>query len=154
MRRGRIAKATLWALIVLLGLSGSLGPRLAAQGAQDKNNNPPPEAEKSAKKAANTKLHITVTAGQPSQPVHAAHVDVSWEEDNVPGVTKITDQTGVVDFLDVTRGKVLIQVIAQHWQSSGVRCKLKKDTETVRITLVKQDSPPVAPDMTCEPYAQ
>lgn len=150
MRRGRIAKGTLWALIVLLGFSGSLQSRLAAQGTQG-NNNPPQEAEKSAKKAANTKLHIAVIAGQPSQPVQAAHVDVKWEEANVPSMTKITDQTGVVDFLDVPRGKVLIQVIAQHWQSGGVRCKLKKEIETVTITLVKQDSPPVASVMTCEP---
>jgi hypothetical protein len=150
MKRGFITRAALLAVIMLLGLPGNSLPLPAAQGTQDQNNSPPKEAEKPESKK--TKLHIVVTAGQPAAPVQAAHVDVSSQEDHpdLPAI-KITDPSGVVD-LDVPRGKVLIQVIAQHWSTDGVYCKLTKKNETVRFTLVSNSSPQVAPIVTCDVY--
>jgi hypothetical protein len=153
MRRGAITNAVLWALIILFGLPGSLQPPLAAQGTQGDHDNPPKDAEKPATKEASTRLHIAVTALKSATPVQGARVELSWEGDNVPAVTKITDQKGVVD-LEARRGKVLIQVIAtaQHLESDGVFCVLKKDLETIRFTLVEKNTAPVAPVKTCETY--
>ena len=152
MRTGAITNAALWALIILLGLPGSLQSPLAAQGTQGGHDNPPKEAEKPAAKEPSTKLHIAVTTSKPATPVQGARVELSWEGE-VPAVTKITDQKGVVD-VETRRGKVLIQVIAsaQHLESEGVRCILKKDVETIRFTLVEKNAASVAPFMTCETY--
>jgi hypothetical protein len=152
MKTGVIANAVLWALIILLGLPGSLQPPLAAQETQGGHDNPPKEAEKPAAKEPSTKLHIAVTTSKSATPVQGARVELSWEGD-VPAVTKITDQKGVVD-LETRRGKVLIQVIAtaQHLESEGVRCILKKDNETIRFTLVEKNTAAVDPVKTCETY--
>jgi hypothetical protein len=151
MKRRTIAKAALGALIVAFGLPCDMQLRVEAQGTPENAASPPNPAET---KKVKTKLRVAVIAGNPPEPVQGARVELTWEENkDEPNIVKMTDKKGAAD-MEVARGKVLIQVIAnaQHWRSNGLRCILQKETESVRITLVKDNTPPVDTVKTCESY--
>jgi hypothetical protein len=134
MKRGSIGKLALLALfmLVLLGARTQSSP----QESQDENNPPPQEPDKAVKKRATTKLHVVVTAGQDPKPIAAAQVDVTSKEEGVTfSASARTDTGGVADFLTVPRGKVLIQVVARHWNAGGVLRNLQGEKETVEIKL-------------------
>jgi hypothetical protein len=134
MKRGSIGKLALLALfmLVLLGARTQSSP----QESQDENNSPPQEPDKAVKKRATTKLHVVVTAGQDPKPIAAAQVDVTSKEEGVTfSASARTDTGGGADFLTVPRGKVLIQVVARHWNAGGVLRNLQGEKETVEIKL-------------------
>jgi hypothetical protein len=134
MKKGSIGKFAVLALFVLVLLC-SARAQSSPQGSQDENNSQPKESEKPVKKRETTKLHVVVTAGEDPKPIAAAQVDVTSKEEGVNFSTSArTDSDGGVD-LTVPRGKVLIQVIAQHWNSGGVLRNLKGEKETVEIKL-------------------
>ena len=133
MKRGSIGKLALLALfmLVLLGARTQSSP----QESQDENNSPPKESDKAVKKRATTKLHVVVTAGQDPKPIAAAQVDVTSKEEGVTfSASARTDNGGGAD-LTVPRGKVLIQVVARHWNAGGVLRNLQGEKETVEIKL-------------------
>jgi hypothetical protein len=97
-------------------------------------------AEKTPEKAdaveMSTKLKVIVT-GDDDKPVAGGQVDILSEEENVQFHRVMrTDGGGVVEIV-VPRGKVRIQVVAQHWNSSGVRRKLEGEQELVSIKLTR-----------------
>jgi len=96
--------------------------------------------EKPDSKKLTTKLRIEVTAGETGTPVAAAQVDVSSEDENSKFHRVLrTDQKGIVE-VEVPRITVLIQVTAPHWDTGGVRRKLKTQSETIQIKLVRNSA--------------
>jgi hypothetical protein len=140
MPRKLIVTVVVMASFAMLALTAAARPASSKQEAQKENN----DAAKKPESKSLTKLHIAVTAGNPAAPVQAAHVDVTSEEAGVDyHKIVVTDHDGVAD-IEVPRGRILIQVTAQHFEISGDRRTLTKATETVDIKLVKR-SPTEAP---------
>lgn len=123
------AALALFTLFVLAGARAQSPP----QAPQDESSPQPKDTAKSPKKT--TKLHVVVTGGEDLKPVAHAQVDVSWKEEGETTSTSAhTDPEGVAD-LTVPRGKVQIQVIAEHWSSGGTFQDLQGEKETVKVKL-------------------
>jgi hypothetical protein len=137
MKKELIGKFGVLALFMLVLVAGTQAQ--SPQESQDKDNSPPNQPEKAAKKKATTKLHVVVTAvvtaGEDPKPIAGAQVDVTWKEEGVDdSASGHTGEDGGVD-LTVPRGKVLIQVIARHWNLGGASRDLQAEKETVEIRL-------------------
>ena len=129
------------ALFVILALPCAALPQFSQQQAQEENKDAEKKQDEHEAKKTLTKLYVKVTAGEQATPIQAAQVDVTSEEEGVNYHRIVrTDRDGKAD-LDVPRGKVLVQVTAQHWDTGGTRCKLKEQEEKVEINLVKRKQP-------------
>jgi hypothetical protein len=127
-----LAALALFALILSAGAQAQSPP----QTSQDESSSQPKDTAKSPKKT--TKLHVVVTAGEDPKPVAHAQVDVTWKgEGETISTSAHTDPGGMAD-LTVPRGKVQIQVIAEHWSSGGTFQDLQGEKETVKIKLSVQ----------------
>jgi archaellin len=105
---------------------------------------PPPAADggtpakEAPRPARTTKLHIIVRGGPGATPISAAKVEVtSQEEGSNFSARAHTGADGGADLV-VPRGKVLIQVIAAHWDVGGASPVLQQDKQTVEINLAVQ----------------
>lgn len=135
--KGLVGKFAILALFTLI-VSGAAGAQRSPQEPQNETGSQPNGPDKTAKKRETTKLHVVVTAGQDPQPVAHAQVDVtSKEEGDDFSASAHTDSDGGAD-LTVPRGKVLIQVIAEHWPVGGALQTLQGEKETVKIKLSVQ----------------
>jgi hypothetical protein len=132
--KNSVMEATSLAALALVLLAGA-HPQTSTQPPGDQNSPPPAEGARPARQRATTKLHVVVTAGDDNKPVAAAQVDVNSREEGVSfSATMRTNSSGGADFV-VPRGKMLIQVIAQHWNADGVIKTLQGEKETVEIKL-------------------
>jgi hypothetical protein len=87
-----------------------------------------------------TKLRVEVTAGEEPEAVSGAEVFVQpADEDHPDGRSLRTDKKGVVTFLKVPRGNVLIQVTADGYERFGSRYDLDEESKTIAVTLSKRN---------------
>jgi hypothetical protein len=134
MKNRSIIKAKRLAALALLLLGGAYS-QTSTQPPSEQNNPTPAEEARPPRQRPTTKLHVLVTAGDDNKPVAAAQVDVNSREEGVNfSATMRTNSNGGADFV-VPRGKVLIQVVAQHWNADGVIKSLQGDREIVEIKL-------------------
>lgn len=108
------------------------------QEPQTENKDAEKKQDKPEIKKVFTKLHVKITAGNNSAPIQAAKVNVKSEEEGV-SYDKVfwTDHEGKVD-VDVPRGRVRVQVTAQHWDNGGTQRTLREQEETVEIKLARK----------------
>ena len=95
-----------------------------------------------AKPQKPTRLRIEVTAGEKNHPVENASVYVKYAQERALTKDKKiemnlkTNRDGVAK-VDIPRGKVLVQVIAEGWKPFGRWYDLEEDEQTIKIRLEK-----------------
>jgi hypothetical protein len=127
---GKIGVSTLFVLVWLGTVSLQSSPRAPQEGKDSQT-----DSEKPAKKNETTQLHVVVISAQNNKPIKAAQVDVtSTDEDLKFSKTVRTGNDGVIDLI-VPRGNMLIQAIADHFDTNGEVRNLQAEKERVEIKL-------------------
>lgn len=126
----------------LIGLLALAAPGMGAQqGHPPPSSAPAPPAEKEKDKT--TTLKIVVTGGEKDQPVENASVYIRYREarflrkDRQIELNLKTNREGVAVMPDLPRGTVLIQVVAEGWNTYGHYFVLDQAQQVVRIHLEK-----------------
>ncbi len=115
------------------GAQASASPQAAGQKDQKKKD----DAERT------TTLKIVVTGGDKNQPVENASVYIRYREarflrkDRQIELNLKTNREGVAQMPDLPRGTVLIQVVAEGWNTFGHYYTLDQDRQTIQIHLEK-----------------
>jgi uncharacterized protein YfaS (alpha-2-macroglobulin family) len=109
-------------LTMILLLSAAL-PCLAAE-------------EGAAKRKETAALRLEVSSeGKPVRGigVFVMNEEARWSEQDT------TDSRGLVNFREVPRGKVLVQIIEKEWKDFGQYYSLGKAEESIRVALERRD---------------
>jgi hypothetical protein len=112
-----------------------LGSILIAQPQDPNRDNPKPDPN------ATTRLRIEVTCGEKSAPLDMASVYVRYETKHL--ITKNehnemnikTNHEGIAIAMDIPRGKILVQVVADGWKSFGKWYEATENEQTIKIHL-------------------
>lgn len=97
----------------------------------------PEEAEMHAA-GGSAQLGVKVIAGSPPKPVSGATVSVALKgRDDEFDQEKKTNAGGTVVIKKVPKGKVVIQVTAEGWATSGIEFDVRDDKSTATVTLKK-----------------
>ena len=127
---------------VLPASAASLPPQ-----AKDPPAKPDPPAKSDPPKSAKHPqaelftIHIEVTAGDKNKPVDSASVYVRFKEDPDSKSDKLTEMDlktsaeGKVRVPYVPKGRILIQVVAEHWKTYGKWFDLTEDDQVFKIHL-------------------
>lgn len=128
--------------------AGSSAPAQEAPPPPD--STPPPDSGKAKKEkkdkddapaAIASWLDIEVVGGADKTPVTEASVYVKFTEVHKHGKDQKlefdvkTNQEGVARAPDIPQGKVLIQIVAQGWESFGQYYEVDQDQQTIHIEL-------------------
>jgi hypothetical protein len=92
--------------------------------------------EGGSKRNETTNLRIEVSSeGKPVRGigVFVMNEEFRWSDQDT------TDSRGLVNFSEVPRGKVLVQIIEKEWKDFGQYYNLGKTEETIRVGLEKKD---------------
>lgn len=128
------------AIVFMLAVAFGLPAAAQANGSKDKSKD---------KKADNTpvNLRIHVVGGTKKEPVVNASVYLRFKEKRallflLHKKSKVeldlkTDDKGYASFNELPPGKVLIQVVAPHWQTFGQYYELHGEKQTILIKLHK-----------------
>jgi hypothetical protein len=92
--------------------------------------------EGGSKRKETTNLRIEVSSE--GKPVRGIGVFVMNEEPRWSD-QDTTDGRGLVNFSEVPRGKVLVQIVEKEWKDFGKYYNLGKAEETIRVGLDKKD---------------
>ncbi len=123
--------------LVFAGLAALLCPSWLLAQSSEKSSKDKPKEE------GTTRLRLEVTAGEANTPVENASIYVRYIEERKLAKDKKVEQNwktnrdGVVKIPNLPRGKVLIQVIAEHWKTFGQWYELDQDEQTIKIRLQK-----------------
>jgi|GEM_PF-1564978 hypothetical protein len=99
--------------------------------------------KKREEKDRTTTLKVVVTGGDNNEPVENASVYIRYREtrflrkDRQIELNLKTNREGVVQMPDLPRGTVLIQVVAEGWNTFGHYYTLDQDRQTIQIHLEK-----------------
>jgi hypothetical protein len=112
-----------------------LGSILFAQAKDPNKENPKPDSN------ATTRLRIEVTSGEKSAPLDMASVYVRYVVKHIIGKDEHvemnikTNREGVAIAMDIPRGKVLVQVVAEGWKAFGQWYDAAENEQTIKIHL-------------------
>jgi hypothetical protein len=126
-------------LSVAMFAAALLGSIVFAQAKDPNKDNPKPDPN------ATTRLRIEVTTGEKESPLDMASVYVRYDIKHTIGKDEHiemnikTNRDGVAIAMDVPRGKVLVQVVADGWKSFGKWYDTTENEQTIKIHL---DRPP------------
>jgi hypothetical protein len=124
-------------ILILLSLALCIAMDLRAQ---DKGGDTSGKTDSAAR---DSRLTITVTAGEDKKPVDSASVYVKYVEERKYGKDKKiemnlkTNLSGVCHVPVLPPGKFLIQVIAPGWKTFGEYYDISQVEQTIHIELVR-----------------
>lgn len=139
----KLVRSSACAAAIAFLLTLALGLPAAAQAAGTKDKS------KDNKKSDDTpvSLRIHVVGGAKQEPVVNASVYLRFKEKRallflLHKKSKVeldlkTDDKGYASFNELPQGKVLIQVVAPHWQTFGQYYELNEEKQTIVIKLHK-----------------
>ncbi|HVN10373.1 MAG TPA: hypothetical protein VMV61_15470 [Patescibacteria group bacterium] len=141
LSRIRRSCCSLVAFIAAIGLLSS-NSLFARQSKDPPAKSDPPKSSKDKDREADLcVIHIEVTAGEKNVPVDSASVYVRFKEDPKSKSDKLvemdlkTSAEGKVRVPYVPKGRILIQVIAEHWKTYGKWFDLTEDGQVFKIHL-------------------
>ncbi len=118
-------------LVTSLAFSAVASPLCATRHA--------PSDDQKNQDSGTARLQIVVTGGKDNKPVGNASVYVRYPEK--PGSAKLvemdlkTDDDGHVKVPEIPRGKVMVQVVAPHWNTYGKWYDVEQAEEVINIQL-------------------
>lgn len=127
-------------ILFLLGLALAISAPAAGQSGSGKNKDKNKKSED-----ATTRLTIHVVSQEKGDPIANASVYLRFQEKQAllfllhkkhkVELDLKTDDKGYASFPSLPQGKVLIQVVAPHWQTFGEYYELREDKRTIIIKL-------------------
>ena len=90
-------------------------------------------------KEPNVELAVRVTGGEPQKPIGNAEVSVKGTDGADLQAPRRTDKKGEARFRDLSKGAVMVVVIAKDWKTFRAKRDLVKKQEVFQVNLQPLD---------------